>query len=557
MLNITIYRGVKLQKNYHNVLYSANAQNFITNYLASYAVGTISNIAQFFDGANEIVLQDLYENCNYMYINDTNSILADKFYFIDSYEFTSGNAVKYHLILDVWHTHQYYINMTPSLCTRGHCDALNIPQYKVNSGNIKSNKILDYYDANNITNRFVIPSKDFIDGTVLAIVNVELNNYDNIYFLYHKISGIDSDAKRNDLSGALSKLSANKFNYVGMQNDINYQIIKCYFIPKDIEEVFKTMIPSNMPASSIVSFGDSVQIVGDAWTLFNGDFIYVDGNNVQHNSILHTFTSGVIFDEFIYKNNLTRKDFEGKRVLIGALDNYREIDATGLTNYDDKMQLKLYYLNCKQIEIMFECNNIKINLTSSFEIPFINDEYILYLNQNQNQIDVANKQNAINLSMSLASIGAGVMLAGFTGGASLGMSAFGIANAVKGAVMTEESKNATLNDMKNKFDRLDGINNNCSIAFGCGVGAFTIDDNDNNTLDIYERFGNETQYYIDHYVPSQPNNYNYVYSKFNDVCIYGNFTNEIKAIIENILNAGVRVWYNFSTFLTNVNHLRT
>lgn len=553
MLNIRLYSGVPFQRSYNNVI-KFNNQSELNSYLETYLQGTINNIAQFFDGNNEIVLSDLYENCNYMFINDTNSTTPNKYYFIENYEFISGGGVKYHLILDIWATYNYNIVLKPSLCTRGHCDALNIPQYKVNSGNIKSNKILDYYDANNITNRFVIPSKDFIDGTILAIVNVEGNNYNNIYFLYYKISGVDADAKRYDLSGALSKLCANKFNYIGAQNDTNYQVIKCYFIPQDIEEVFKTMIPSNMPASSVISFGDSVQISGDTWTLFQGDFIYVDGNNVQHNSILHTFTSGVIFDEYIYKNNLTRKDFEGKRVLIGALDNYREIDATGLTNYNDKMQLKLYYLNCKQIEIMFECNNIKINLTSSFEIPYINDEYILYLNQNQNQIDVANKQNAINLSMSLASIGAGVMLAGFTGGASLGMSAFGIANAVKGAVMTEESKNSALNDMKNKFDRLDGINNNCSVAFGCGVGAFTVDDNDNNTIDIYERFGNETQYYINNIYPSDLTRYNYIYVKFENVSLTGNFNENVRNIFETIFNKGVRIWFNASQFLNSMTH---
>lgn len=553
MLNIRLYSGVPFQRSYNNVI-KFNNQSELNSYLETYLQGTINNIAQFFDGNNEIVLSDLYENCNYMFINDTNSATPNKYYFIENYEFISGGGVKYHLILDIWATYNYNIVLKPSLCTRGHCDALNIPQYKVNSGNIKSNKILDYYDANNITNRFVIPSKDFIDGTILAIVNVEGNNYDNIYFLYYKISGVDADAKRYDLSGALSKLCANKFNYIGAQNDTNYQIIKCYFIPKDIEEVFKTMIPSNMPASSIISFGDSVQISGDTWTLFQGAFTYVDGNNVQHNSILHTFTSGVIFDEYIYKNNLTRKDFEGKRVLIGTLDNYREIDATGLTNYNDKMQLKLYYLNCKQIEIMLECNNIKINLTSNFEIPFINDEYILYLNQNQNQIDVANKQNAINLSMSLASIGAGVMLAGFTGGASLGMSAFGIANAVKGAVMTEESKNATLNDMKNKFDRLDGINNNCSVAFGSGIGAFTVDDNDNNTIDIYERFGNETQYYINNIYPSDLTRYNYIYVKFENVSLTGTFNENVRNIFETIFNKGVRIWFNASQFLNSMTH---
>lgn len=567
MLNITIYRGVKLQKNYHNVLYSTNAQNFIANYLASYAVGTISNIAQFFDGANEIVLQDLYENCNYMYINDTNSILADKFYFIDSYEFTSGNAVKYHLTLDVWHTYQYYINMTPSLCTRGHCDALNIPQYKVNSGNIKSNKILFETDNNSITN-LLIPAynRRYSEGTLIVIANVSQTGggYTGVDILYKTLFLNDEpteEAFKIKCINTFNSLNSNHFKSIDTQLEYDFEIIKAYFIPSiNLTNRLYTLIHTDTEYDHAI-FGDNSIVVGTMTGFVRMNLtanLYDSANQYLTTVRFNNFNVVNLTINSIYKSNLSRKDYEGKRVLIGTLDNYREIDATGLTN-NDTMSLNLYFLQMKQIEIMLECNNIKINLTSSFEIPFINDEYLLYLNQNQNQINVANKQNYMNLTLSLAGIGAGLLLAPATSGGSLAlaMGAISATGAISKAMTTEEMRNAQLNDMQNKFDKLDGINNNCLIMVIKGVGAFTVDDNDNNTLDIYERFGNETQYYISDYVPSQPNNYNYVYSKFSDVCIYGNFTNEIKAIIENILNAGVRIWYNFSTFLTNVNHLRT
>ena len=68
----------------------------------------------------------------------------------------SASNVEYNITCDIWNTYSFDINIEESLCVRAHCDVLNIPQYKVNSNNLKSNKILDFNDNNSITN-YLIP----------------------------------------------------------------------------------------------------------------------------------------------------------------------------------------------------------------------------------------------------------------------------------------------------------------------------------------------------------------------------------------------------------------
>lgn len=563
MLNIRLYSGVPFQRSYNNVI-KFNNQSELNSYLETYLQGTINNIAQFFDGNNEIVLSDLYENCNYMFINDTNSATPNKYYFIENYEFISGGGVKYHLILDIWATYNYNIVLKPSLCVRGHCDILNIPEYKVNNNNLKSNRILLETDNNSITN-LLIPAynKRYSEGTLIVIANVSQTGggYTGIDILYKTLFLNDEpteEAFKIKCIDTFNSLNSNHFKSIDTQLDYDFEIIKAYFIPSiNLTNRLYTLIHTDTEYHHAI-FGDNSIVVGSmtGFVRMNLTANLYDSDNQYITTVrFNNFNVVNLTNNSIYKSNLTRKDYEGKRVLIGTLDNYREIDATGLTN-NSIMSLNLYFLQMKQIEIMLEYNNVKINLTSSFEIPFLNDEYLLYLNQNQNQINVANKQNALNLGLSLASISAGLLLAPATAGGSmaLAMGAIGITGAVSKAMTTEAMRNAQLNDMQNKFDKLDGINNNCLIMVIKGVGAFTVDDNDEFTIKQYERFGNETQYYIDNIYPSDLTRYNYVYVKFENVSLTGNFNENIRNIFETIFNKGVRIWFNASQFLNSMTH---
>ena len=352
-----------------------------------------------------------------------------------------------------------------------------------------------------------------------------------------------------DFWASVQCLSVNQYDQSGTTH--NYEIIKLYFIPYfDIVNSYL-----KWQAENVASVGVDVSITGvysRTFKLHNGTYTKLD----ETGDLFSPFMQGEILSRRIYKEGLSREKFEGKRVIIGTLNNYREIDATGFTNQDDIMSLNLYMIQTKQIEIMLEVNNIKINLTSSFEIPFMNDEYILYLNQNQNQINVSNAQNAINMTLSLVGVGAGVVLSPLTAGASLAMGAIGATGALAKGITSFAMKNAQLEDMKNKFDRLDGINNNCLLMLKYGVGAFTIDDNDRFTILQYRHFGNETQYYITSYIPSNTALYNYYFVKFENAVLHGNFNDNIRTILTNIFNNGVRIWCDYSEYLNDVGYLK-
>ena len=565
MLNIKVYSGVPFQRDYNNVIKFESLSN-LTTYLETYIEGTISNIAQFFDGKNEIVLSDLFENCNYMYINDTNSATPNKFYFIENYEFISGGGVKYHLILDIWTTYNSLISFKPSLCVRGHCDILNIPEYKVNNSNLKSNKILDNTDTNCITNMLINKYGGlYSEGSLVVIVNVSQTGggYQGIDILYKTIflSGfLDAEYLKQELKNAINNLNVNHFTSIDTQLDYDFQVIKCYFLPSiNFEDKLKGLYHTTT-LYSYAKFGAKVMVNTSEFVRMNFQAsLYNSSDTLLETINFNSFNSIDLASDYIYKRNLSRKNFEGKRVIIGTLDNYREIDVTGLTNENDTMTLKMYLLEMKQIEIMLECNNIKINLTSSFEIPFMNDEYMLYLNQNQNQINVANKQNALNLGLSLAGITAGLLLSPATSGGSLAL-AIGTINttsAISKAISVEEMRNAQLHDMQNKFDKLDATNNNCIMSIINGVGAFTIEDYDNFSIDLYERFGNETQYYISGIYPSNTSLYNYVYIKFSNVVLNGKFNEYIRSVFESMFNSGIRIWFNASQYLISMTHERS
>lgn len=556
MLNIKIYKGVPFQSNYNNVCLFNDA-NAVENFLEYYKIGSITGVAMFYANENKINLSQYYEDANYMLIEDTNAVRQKKFYFIDNMTFKSASSVEYNITCDIWNTYSFDINIEESLCVRAHCDVLNIPQYKVNSNNLKSNKILDFSDNNSITNYLIPQLTSYTEGTILAIVNVAGDVSHNTRFLMKymkKSAGVSENQFRYDLIEEIEALSENKYIY--MTTNYNYQILKVYFLPSvNLEQIMIDNAPTTEPYQNI-SIGDDVYIKtqSDIWTLYLGQCA-TDREQFSFNY----FNCLTLKEDYIYKRSLTREKFEGKRIIIGTLNNYREIDATGLTNYDDKMKLNLYLINSRQIEIMLELNNIKINLTSCFEIPFVNDEYILYLNQNQNQINVANAQNALTTTLSLVGVGAGVALSPLSMGASLAMGAIGATGAIAKGITASAMKNATLDDMKNKFDRLDGINNNCLIAFRYGVGAFTIDDYDIFTFVQYNKFGNDTQYFITRYKPFNPNYtslYNYYYIRFQDVILYGNFNDIIKKMLCSIFNNGVRIWTDTSEYLNDLNYLK-
>ena len=550
-LNITIYSKVPLQKNYQNVFNIS--QDAFEEYLNTFYEGEIINVKSYFDGGDSIDLPKLYENCNYMRINDTNSPQAIKYYFIDNTQFKAGATVQYNITLDVWHTYKYNItNFYPSLMIRGHADAVGGADGIIQLNSCKVPTLLNRSNAylTHLTNYLIEP------------LNIETNTTRRVQFLATVSTSdgikillvIPSQLAMLNYNSCLASLYKNKFWYkVNNQiHDTTYEILKLYCI---VDVDFETAYGTNQ-----------------SYEIYNNDTATLDGvvymrcfdlkkanGNIQSNNAFSkklTLISKTIYNTSNADTTANRLLRSKRRVLIGAMNNNKELNTTVAFNDNPTMYLNMYIQETNSIQFMFEVENTKIDITSNFELPTVNDSYTLYMNLNEKQIENANITNAVTYLMSSIGIVAGAVLSPLTAGASLGLTALGVAGATTKFIGSETGLNAKIQDAKNNLDRLDNTNTNIGLTFNYGIGAFEFEFNDDYLSEKYNRFGTENQTYILRYAPTdiQKPNYNFTFIQLQDANFIGEFNENIKSILKTIFENGVRMWYDYTTFLTNVNY---
>lgn len=542
MLNITVYQNVPFQSNYNNVCLFNN-QSALNTYLAQYMDDTINNIAQFFDGNNEITLPKFYENCNYMRIEDTNAITQNKYFFIDHCEFVSGGGIKYHLILDVWATYQYDIEMFDSLMTMGHLDVL--------SSGKSLFRFKSFTNANNIiaSNLLIEPqsatSTDLM--SIIALVNYKApsgNAPTQCGTISKRVAMQDGS-----LQGFLWELAKGKI-YVGTNptHEYDFNVIKLYLVPNFYYDVLFNNYTNAVKTADFYNDG-----VGE----FLVDFVdgYYD-EQTQGGATVKSFIpfifEGTINSKNVYSNITEQTNVRiASKVFVGTLGNYKEIEIPLEDN--PLMTLKFNITGLSQIEISLEIADNKINLTTSFEIPYFNDEYLQYMNRNQNQIDVANKTNVINTMLSLATIGATATLSPLKTPQMAGL-AIGAVSSGTGFLTNMMTQSAKLDDLKNNIARIDGTNNNCILVLRFGVGSFISSYNDNAINEKYRFYGADTQTYINDFKPVDASLYNFYFLQIPNINISGNFNDNIKKVLISIFNNGVRIWCDSSEYLNNVNY---
>lgn len=549
MLNITIYQNVPLQKNYQNVVYLS--QNDFDTFLSNYYVGNINNVKSYFDGGDNIQLPIMYENCNYMRIEDTNSTQQIKYYFIDSTKFISGNAIKYNIILDVWHTYRYNItHFYNSLFVRGHADAFNKDNGILKINSIKTPKLLNRNDANltHLTNYLIEP------------LNIETNTTRRVEFLAI-VSTSDgtkllllqpSQMALINYSYCLSNLYKNKYYYNNGTNiiEMTFETLKLYCI-SDIN--FHTLYGSQKGYHIYANNTATSDTYTDMYCydlktfdgVIQGATPFMLKLNLLSKTIYNTSKTNVIAN---------RKLRAKRRILVGAINNNKEINTSVDFGDNETMYLNMYIQETNALQIMFEYGNNKIDITSNFELPVVNDSYTLYMNLNQKQIENANITNSLTYLLSSISIGAGVLLAPVTAGASLGLAGLGFAGATANYIGKETGLNAKIQDAKNNTDRLDNTNTNIGLTYEYGIGAFEFEFNDEYLEDTYNRFGCETQFYVSQYYAFNQPKYNFAFVQFQDVNFDGNFNENIKMILKTIFENGVRIWYDTTHFLENVDY---
>lgn len=543
-LTIKIYKNVPLDKNYNDVLYFSQPANFET-WLNTYIDDTKTNIPQYFDGKNEIILNNYYEDANYMLIYDTNSQSRPyKFYFIDRPEFINAGNIKYHLTLDVWHTYQYSITLKSSLLVKGHIDTiLNSPKIWTDA-----KPVTTYKKANieNFCNNMLI--SPYTIGTITIIATISTS-----YMTYTAFGILNDVSEVNAFMANLQNLHL----YGGLTT--TFEIENLYIIPNfDLKEKYDDMIPYYATVDTYPYFDNvyltqtSSHSAADTIFLVRDFFMYhyTEGeetiNETKYINFIQEFT---ISSKNAFKNNNISRLYN--RYFVGALNNCQEI--SNVLNDNETMTLNLCINFNKQIEFIFRYSNIQINLTNSFEIPFKNDNYSLYMNRNRAQIEAQNTSNATQLLASIGMAGLGVALSPATAGLSTGL----IAGAIGGGLSFANSaikENAKIKDAKNQITRNDNLNNGAIIMLLYGIGCFEYVPNDTNSQnDEINKFGFECNDYVStyKYQGQQPN---YAYLQYQDVRLYGDCNYNIIEQFKTIFNRGVRIWYNTAQFMEDINY---
>ena len=539
MLNISFYRGVPLQTDYKNVL-DISQTNFDT-FLSQYYVNSVNGIAVRFDNTNSIVLREYFENCNYMRIEDTNAVQQIKFYFISSCSFVSGN-VKYNLICDIWHTYKYNItNFYKSLMIEGHADVLNVREGVFN---YKTFNKLTYEDTNRFSNKLI--NKVYLEGndpTPLDIIAFVATD-DGVKIIENQLTGLYV------IGEYLSLLYQNK--YVDENGtDKTYEILHIYIIPNFDLTVYMTKNQNNIRIGTS-SFGYTAHLY-QMW------YEWEEPAGHMHHTTNLIMSKIIIATDYIFKTNITNS-YQNRitkahiRFVIGAFNNYKELDTPFNLNDANRMTLELNIYETFNAQILLKFGKNVIDLTNYFELPINNDSYNLYMNTNKQQIETANKTNYLNYLMSVGGIVAGVALAPATAGASTVLAGAGIATATASLISKEMQSNARLEDAKNSIDRCDNALTNLSYMFDYGVGVFEIYCNEENIETNYNKFGTTNNCYINDYKPTNANLYNFYYIQLQNANFAGTFNEEIKNTIKSIFENGVRIWCDYTKFLNFDTH---
>lgn len=541
MLTIKFYKNVNIDKDFNDVLYFVSPQAFET-YLENYLDETISNIPQFFDGKNEIVVNKYYEDDNYLMVYDSNSETRKyKFYFIDNVEFLNSGNIKYYLTLDAFHTYQYSITMKPSLLVRGHLNRMkNNPKIWTDA---KSNTgyNLNLYSSN--TNKLIEP---YTSSSIVSIIAV-IQTSNTSYIGFTTLTGIDS------IKTWLTALE-NLHMYGGLTT--TFQIFGLYIIPNfDLKEKYNDLIPAgtivdsypyfdNVYLTSAQSAETKIYLVRDYYT-----YHYSEDETIQTGYVPFIQEYTIAFNQ-PYTTQSTSRLYN--RYFIGTINNNQEI--ANILNDNQNMYLNLC-INCnKQVEIILRYQMLEINLTNSFEIPFKNDDYTLYMNRNKATIEASNTSNALQLASSIGLGALGVALAPATAGLSAGLVTGAIGSAVSyGASVIKQ--NATLKDARNQISRADNLNNGAILMLLYGVGCFEYTAPNDEAIDYdINKNGFECNTKVDTFKPLNIAQNNFIYTKFNDIQLYGDFNVNIRTQLRNIFNKGVRIWYDASNYLNDVNY---
>lgn len=536
MLNLTFYKNVPLQSSYANVVLFRSTSDVLA-YLSQYQDGTLDNINKFFSNETFIDVPQYFEGCNYLCIQDTRSIAKEyKFFFIENVQFISGGAVRYSLIMDVWATWSYEITFKPSRMITGHADAFGISGIKrhlIGELNGTANMSMNKY----LINTWAISKNAtiFVCATTAAGPHIFFTNVTSDHYLLQ----------------ALQMLEENKFKTSDAGEWYSFQNLKTYIVNEfNFKNVCDAIAPHLAIYSTIVMGYGSI---GDAhlpqWYDYTNSGYYDENTPVNITTLKHEIKRIALFNPQTYneRTNLLKYTYK-----IGTMLTNQDFNVNSESN--NYLQLDIHIFRRNQIAFYIKCGNVLINITNDFQIPIVNDSYTLYMSQNQATIDANNKANMVSLATALGMSALSLALAPATAGASAMIGAGAIGNIINYGV-TNMKRDASIEGAKNTLDRTDGLYSAGLITLNEGVGLLRIEyQNIEDTNTNINNFGTLQKVFINTYKTNNASLYNFYFVQFDDINIYGEFTYNIKSILENIFTNGVRIWCDASQYLNNVNY---
>lgn len=538
MLTIYIYKNVPFQINNENVLFIDN-DNAKMQYLSQYLQGTKTNIQKFFSNEKYFDLDILYEDCNYMAIYDDRSTTPYKYFFIQKAYFVSNGAVRYELTLDNWFTYGNRINMHPSRMCAGHLDTQNghiIGTDPTRSINYVPSGEKSFYEYKPIIDTWLSTQ----NATMIVIGKT---NAGNELFMCK----IDNNAK---MIRAIDELSLNKYAEIQQTPQfVAFENLKTYLI-NDVDLIDKI--------SSLTSLSQAFR------SIYMGIQTTADDEHPQWYRYANTTKFGNIWPDINLRLNLksiqmfdnSTFDIETNKLkckyFVGTKTNKQEIVITSRDN--PTINLIYYQFKNNQCAFYLQYDTTMFNISNEFEIPFTNDSYTLYMAQNQATFDTANKSNALQLASQLGTAGLSFALSGVTGGTSLMLGASAITSGLN-VGMKQMQQHASIENAKQSIDRSDGIYTAGLLTLMNGVYIYEVYFRFTQPLNDYiNNFGTNQFCMLTDYKAYDTTLFNFNFIQFDDINIYGEFTYEIKINFENMFKNGVRIWYDSTAFLQNVNY---
>ncbi len=534
MLTITFYKGVPLQASYTNVIKFENNTEKLS-FLSNYYEGEIPNLSMFFGNETYIDVDTYFEGCNYLCIYDTNTTVKPyKFFFIDNVSFIAGSTVRYSITLDVWTTWAEDINFKPSRLITGHADVFGI-------SNVKRHLIGELNGTANMRMSKYLINTWAMSKNATIFICATTSAGPHIFFTH-----VTSD---DYLLQAMQMLEENKFKTSNTGEWMRFQNLKTYIVNNfDFKTVCDAIAPHDAIYSAIVmGYGSIGAEHIPQWYDYTNSGYYDENTPVDITTLKHEINHISLFGAQTYDEHTNLLKYNYK---IGTM----------LTNQDIKinsesfsiLQLYIHIFRRNQIAFYLKCNNVLINITNDFQIPIVNDSYTLYMSQNQATIDANNKANMVSLATALGMSTLSLALAPATAGATAMIGAGAIGNLINYGV-TNMKQDASIESAKNTLDRTDGLYSAGLITLNEGVGLLRIEyENIDDTNANINNFGTLQKVFISRYKPIDASLYNFYFVQFDDINIYGDFTYNIKTILQTIFTNGVRIWCDASKYLNDV-----